>query len=68
MTKPKTARLVTPKKQRKMFREAIKAHTESEIHRQYVAHLRKWKRATYVAAALAVVQAVAWAVRAFFEK
>lgn len=51
-----------------MFREAIKAHTESEIHRQYVAHLRKWKRATYVAAALAVVQAVAWAVRAFFEK
>jgi anti-sigma-K factor RskA len=55
MTKPKTARLVTPKKQRKMFREAIKAHTESEIHRQYVAHLRKWKRATYAACAVAVV-------------
>ena len=68
MTKPKTARLVTPKKQRKMFREAIKTYTESEIHRQYITHLRKWKRATYVAAALAVVQAVAWAVRAFFEK
>ena len=38
-----------------MFREAIKAYTESEIHRQYITHLRKWKRAAYVAAGLAVV-------------
>lgn len=65
MTKPKTARLVTPKKQRKMFREAIKAHTESEIHRQYVAHLRKWKRATYTAAGIALGQALVWAVYKF---
>lgn len=58
----KTQKLLTPKKQRRIFREAIDRHVQGELGSQFREQRKKDKRILKLLVAISIVEALAIAV------